>query len=402
MKKLYDGITILDFTNNIAGPNCAAYFADFGANVVKIERPVFGDDTRFMAPMVEGSSMVYWYPNRGKKSVTIDLNDPRGIEMIKEMIPKADVIIESFRPGVMKKFGLDYESVRALNPGLVYCSISAFGQTGANAKKPGYDLIAQARSGLIDYNGYPDMPPLKITFVIGDYVGGLYGAIGIAQGLLHKERTGEGQHIDISLVDGLITFNNNVEIYSALGRELKRAGNHFGQLCPYGLFNGKDGQSMVICTANQKQWLALINAMGRPELQDDPDLKSIPDRVAHLDKVVEIIESWLVTFDDIQDAVDILENAGLAVSKVFSGKDLVNNPDLIERGAVVDFPPPTGVKSITNMKGRGNPIKMSETPPVISQPPALGEHNDEVFASFGFDKGYVDQLQAEWKQKYSK
>ena len=399
MSQVYDNVTILDFTNNVAGPYATGMLGDFGANVIKVERPVHGDDSRAFAPNIDGSGFVYWWYNRGKKSITVDMNDPRGIEILKEMASKVDVIVEAFRPGVMKKFGLDYESVRALNPNVVYCSISAFGQTGPNAKKPGYDLIAQAKAGIMDYNGFPDMPPCQTSFVLGDLLGGIYGAYAIAQALYYREKTGIGQYLDLALVDALISLNNNVEGYSALKKTFKRSGAHHNQVCPYGVFSGKT-DSVVICAPNERLWGIILDLAGKPELKTDPDLCGAK-RVANRDRVIEIIEGWLKTFDDIQEAVDLMEKSGIPCTKVMTGADVATDPILMERGIVADFLPPADVTSITEMKGRGVVVHMSETPGSIGRPPMLGQHNEEVFKAFGFDMEDMAKLQQEWIERYS-
>lgn len=401
MSSVYDNITILDFTNNVAGPYATGMLGDFGANIIKVERPVRGDDTRGFAPQIDGSGFVYWWYNRGKKSITVDMNDPRGLDLLKQMIPKVDVIVESFRPGVMKKFGLDYESAQALNPNVVYCSVSAYGQTGPNAKKPGYDLIAQAKAGIMDYNGFPDMPPCQTSFVLGDLLGGVYGAYAIAQALYYREKTGEGQYLDLSLVDALVSLNNNVEGYSALKKSFKRSGAHHNQVCPYGVFSGKN-DSVVICAPNDRLWGIILDLTGKPELKSDPELSSGAQRCAHRSRVIDIIEGWLKTFDNIQDAVDAMEKAGIPCSKVMTGADLCDDPALVARGMIADFQPPADVTSVTNMKGRGVVVHMSKTPGHIGRPPMLGQHNDEVFQTFGFNMDEIHALQKEWNEKYAK
>lgn len=279
---VFEGIRVLDFSNNVAGPCCASLLADMGAEVIKIERPVAGDDSRGIMPRVEGQSLTFIWTNRGKKSVELDLHDPEAVELIKRMIMDADIIVESFKPGQMKKFGLDYETVHAMKPSLVYCSISACGQTGAYASKPGFDIIAQGMSGLMDLAGDPDGAPVKQGVTIGDYVGSLnaYGAIVTA--LYHSRATGKGQLVDISLLDGLVYCNTTLDNAATNGAHPTRSGPHHGTMAPYGVYNGKNGQSVIIAAFTAAMWKRLCAAMGRSELETDERFNSNAARTKNL------------------------------------------------------------------------------------------------------------------------
>jgi len=396
-KRVFEGITLLDFTNNAAGPSCCAEFADHGANVIKIERPVVGDDTRHFNPILEnGEALIYHWYNRGKKSITIALDDPDGVEMIKKLTKEADVIVESFRPGIMKKLGLDYASLSQVNPSIIYCSISAFGQTGPYAMKAGYDLIAQSLSGIMDLTGEPDGPPIKSGFILGDFTGGLnaFGAISVA--LFHRERTGEGQYIDVSLFEGMVQQNSFFEMASVLNLSPTRIGQHHATICPYGVFAGKDGQSAVICAPNNKLWAILCKAMGREELITDPHYATGSARNKNIGKVIEILESWLAGFDNIVEAVDLLDGRGIPCCIVKSTKDLVNDPHLIARGTIVEIETPPSYKEHRKLRIRGPWIKFSKTPMQMERSSDLGEYNQEILSQLGYSREDIEQLQSKW------
>ncbi len=245
MAGIFDGIKVVDFSNNLAGPCCTSLLADMGADVIKVERPVAGDDSRGIAPRIEGKSLSFMWYNRGKKSIELALDDPESVEILYKMISDADVVIETFKPGMMKKFSLDYESAVKIKPDIIYCSISACGQTGGYAKKPGFDVIAQGMSGLMDLTGDPDGLPVKYGVTIGDYVGSFnaYGAI--ASALYHRLRTGEGQYIDISLLDGLISCNTTIENASTLGANPTRAGRIMELWPPMAFIWAKTGNPLL-------------------------------------------------------------------------------------------------------------------------------------------------------------
>ena len=387
---------MLDFSNNVAGPCCASLLADQGAEVIKIERPVAGDDSRGIMPRVEGKSLTFMWTNRGKHSVELDLHDPEAQDIIKRMILDADVIVESFKPGQMKKFGLDYETVHALKPSLVYCSISACGQTGAYASKPGFDIIAQGMSGLMDLAGDPDGMPVKQGVTIGDYVGSLnaYGAIVTA--LYHSRATGVGQLVDISLLDGLIYCNTTLDNAATNDAYPTRSGPHHGTMAPYGIYNGKDGQSVIIAAYTNAMWRRLCTAMDMPGLADDPRFNTIPLRCQNLKELVAVIEQWLKGFDRIQDAVDRMEANNVATCKIRSTHEVANDPVLWEREAIVELPTSPSFKEHKTVRTRGKVARYTETPIILRRPPDLGEDNYDILGKYGWDKAKVDEMEAKW------
>lgn len=398
MAGMLDGIKVLDFTTNAAGPTAGGMMTDYGAYVVKIERPKTGADERTFGVQVEGgkSLLCAWF-NRGKKSVTMDLKDPEAIEIIKRMVVDFDVLIENNRPGVMKKLGLDYETLHAINPRLVYCSLSAFGQTGPYAKKPGYDILAQAMSGMMDVTGEKNGPPMKHGTTLGDYFGGVNAYASIVTALIYQQRTGIGQHIDVSLLQGLIYLNSNVD-YMNIGQFITRGGNHHPSLTPYGLFQGKNGQSIVIGAVNPKMWGILCSVMGQPELITNPRYDTLQKRNQVRDEVIEIVESWLREFDDVAEAQKLLDEAGVPCCKVYDARDVLADPHIRGEGYYVEAPTPSDVERPTYLARSCN-AKFSETPGSIKQGPALGEHNHEVLEQYGLSAEQVDALEARWEGK---
>ena len=398
MSTVFEGIKVLDFSSTAAGPLAAAVLADMGAEVIKIERPGVGDDIRGYSPRIDGQSQLYMWYNRGKKSVTIDLHDPEGQEVIKKMIPDIDVVIESFRPGTMKKFGLDYETLKALNPALVYCSVSGYGQTGPYAKKPGYDLLAQAMSGVMDMTGEPDGMPTKSGFTIGDYVGGInsYGAIVTA--LYHAKNCGKGQLIDIALVEGLTFMNSFLDIVGCFDKDPHRLGRHQNSLAPFGLFMGKNGQSAVICAPSDKLWKILCEVMEKPEGLTDPRINTTVARVENLPVTVRFIEEWLKGFEDIDDAVRMMDAKGIPCCKVKSSREVTKDPQFIARNGLIDLPTPKSMTNRPTIRVRGPWIKYSETPMIMKAAPDLGENNYEILSRYGMTEEEIDQLMKKWEK----
>lgn len=403
MSAIFEGLKVLDFTNNAAGPSCSSHLADLGAEVIKIERPVYGDDTRNFPPRIKGQTIFSPWLNRGKKSVEIALNDPKGVEIVKRMIPDMDIVIESFRPGIMAKFGLDYESVKAIKENIIYCSISAFGQSGDMAKKPGYDLIAQGLSGLMDMTGEKDGPPEKHGCILGDYVGGINAFGAISAAAYHLLRTGEGQYIDIALLDGLVYLNTIIE-YDNVGLYPSRQGNHSSALCPYGVFKGKNGQSMILCAPNNKLWAILCKIMGREDAITDETFATAPARIKNLPKVIELIEEYACQFDHLEDAIEVLDAAGIPCCKVLTTKEVLTFPQILERKMVVDVPAPESLQKagIPTFKMRGTPLNFSKTPPVQRQAPDLGQHNHEILERYGLTPEEIDKMESGWADKVKK
>ena len=317
-------LVVIDMTNNLAGPCAGMLLAERGAEVIHVERPGLGDDCRYFPPIIDGTSTAHMWENNGKKSVTFNLKDKKDLQVLCSMLERADVLIESYRPGVLDKLGLGYDVVKEINPRLVYCSISAFGHTGPYAKKPGYDIIAQAYSGSMFMTGEKDGPPVKAGLTIGDFVGAINAFGSIMTALYYREKSGFGQHVDISLARGLLWFTGTFN-YALTGQKSERTGNHAWNLCPYGVFNGTDG-SVVIGAVNTTTWQHLCEVMGREELIEDPNYRTNDARCAHVGEIVALIEAWLGTFEHVSDACALLDQAGVPVSKINSPDELYHDP----------------------------------------------------------------------------
>ncbi len=399
MEKLYEGIKVLDFSMNIAAPIASAMMADFGADVIKVERPVCGEDTRLVYPQVDGFSFSSWWLNRGKRSITISLRDPDGIAILRSIIPHMDVVMESFKPGTMAAMGLGYEDVKKLNPSIIYVSVSMYGQTGKDSLKPGYDLLAQARAGLMDITGEKGGIPIKSGFYISDYCASTFAYAGIASALYYKERTGKGQWVDISLLDALFSYNSNFEL-GALNTYPTRIGNHAAQLAPYGVFEGSNREFVAIVAAYTNYWVKLCNLMGRPELITAEELSTPAKRMEHLDDVILAIETWLKSFEDIREPVRLMDERDIPCSLIYNTRDLRHDEHLISRGMIVDVDSPTPVTTVEKVTSRGVAIKMSETPGSISKCPGIGEHNHEVLSAYGLSTEQIDTLQQKWAEEY--
>lgn len=397
-KAIFKDITVLDFSSNLAGPGAASMLADLGANVIKIERPITGDDTRAIFPLIDGISIQYMFMNRGKKSVVLSLKDPEAQAMVYKMAETADVIIESYKPGQMKKFGLDYESIKKYNKNIIYCSISACGQEGPYAKEPGFDIIAQGMSGHMDMAGELDGPPTKMGTTMGDYVGTFNAFGAIVSALYYKLLTGEGQYIDISLLAGLVACNTSVDIAATFDTHPTRIGPHDFTVVPYGIFNGNNGESAVIVACTHNLWPKMCKLIDREVWATDPDFKDAAKRIEHREEIIARVEEYLKSFETIDAAVAEMKAAGIPCTKIKSTHEVANDAALWETNTLMELPTPTSLNGKT-FKGRGPWIKMSETPFVFKPASDLGEYNYEILGQYGWSKEKIDELQAKWASK---
>lgn len=398
MSEMLKDLKVLDITSNVAGPVASAMLADYGAYVIHVEKPVVGDDARNFPPKVDNVSLANSWLNRGKKSITLDLKDPEAIAIIKRMLPEMDVLVESNRPGVMERLGLDYDTVKAINPGIVYCSISVFGQKGPYARRAGFDLIAQAFSGFMHLTGDPDGPPMKSNFAVGDFFGAINAFGSIMTALYYKQKSGVGQHIDVSLARTLIYVNTPLDRIN-IGLDERRTGNHDPALCPYGVYEGKNGQNVVIAAQNPNFWAKLCKLMGREDMIEDPRYIDNVTRSKNRWDVIPVINAWLETFDDINDAAKLLDQEGIPNIRVFTHTDIVNDPHVKEMQWMVDVPVESTVTSIPTYLTRNVAAEFSEAPGSIRKCPTVGEDNYEVLTRYGLSQEEIDTLQNKWKTK---
>ena len=369
------GIRVLDFTRVVSGPYCTQLLSDLGAEVIKIERPGSGDDSRaFGPPFVKGESVYFLSLNRGKKSVVIDLASEAGREAARQLAGEVDVVIENFRTGYMASVGLDYESLVADNERLVYCSMTGFGETGPYKDRAGYDVMVSALGGMMGITGMPGSPPVKTGVALLDVATGVHAATAICAALYERERSGHGQRIELSLLGvQLATLVNAASVYLVSGEVMGPQGNAHVAIVPYQAFRAADGY-VVVGAANDSMFTRLCDVLGLPELAHDRRFTTNADRVAHRKELEKLIGDRLVQAT-VAEWVDKISDAGVAVAPVNSIKDVFSDPQVVASGQVVAFDHTT----LGEINLVGSPIHMSRTP-VTHQgaPPILGEHTKEI------------------------
>jgi crotonobetainyl-CoA:carnitine CoA-transferase CaiB-like acyl-CoA transferase len=386
-----DDIFVLDLSRILSGPICTMLMADMGARVVKVEPPPHGDDTRLWGPpFVHGISTYFLSINRNKQSVGLNIKTPEGRDILWKLIQRADVLVENFRPGVLTRLGFGYEQVAERNRRLIYCSISGFGQTGPYRDRAGYDVIAQGESGLMDLTGYPDQPPAKIGSSLADIVAGLYAFNGILLSLLVRHRTGKGQAIDISLLDGMVsTLTYQAMIYFATGQSPRRMGTRHPSIVPYECFQTKDGFANI-GVANEKQWVNLCEALQFPEVAVDPRFATMADRIAHYNELRPILERALSKMTR-AEVIGRLGASGIAVGPVNTVAEALEHPQVLAREMVAELTHP----DYGPLKYLGIPIRLSDTPGRLeTAPPRYGEHNAAVLAELGFSESAIQHFAA--------
>jgi len=373
------GLRVLDLTRILAGPFCTMILGDMGADVVKVENPDGGDDTRrWGPPFLEGESAYFLSVNRSKRSLTLNLKVPRGKALLADLLARADVLIENFRPGAVERLGFGYEAAAAQYPRLVYCSISGFGQTGPDALRPGYDLIVQGESGVMSLTGFPDGPPCKVGLSIADIIAGMYAVQGIAFALYARERTGRGQRIDVALLDGMISFlTYQAGIYFATGKSPSRMGNLHPTIMPYETFEASDGH-LNVAVGNNSLFQQFCRVLGRPDLAADPRFDTDAGRVEHREALRPTLEGFLKT-RPVAEWLKAFSAAGIPCGSIKTVAEVFASPQVLAREMVRTLAHP----KVGPVRVTGNPLKMSETPGAVEQPPPLlGEHTDQVLAGW--------------------
>lgn len=396
-------IRVLDLTRVLAGPWCAQTLADFGADVIKVERPGAGDDTRRWGPPYlkdangadTAEAAYYLAANRNKRSVTVDIATPEGQKVIRELAAQSDVVLENYKAGQLKKYGLDYESLREVKPDLIYCSVTGFGQTGPYAHRAGYDFIIQGIGGFMsitgERDGEPGGGPQKAGVAISDLATGLYATIAVLAALAHRDRTGEGQSIDMALLDVQVALLANMNTnYLASGQPPVRWGNAHPNIVPYQTFQTSDGW-IIVAVGNDGQFRKFVEAGGRPELADDARFATNTARVRHRDTLVPILAD-MVKARDKDTWIAALEAAGVPCGPINELDEVFDNEQVIARGMQVELPHPCGAP----VKLVRNPIRMSRTPPEArTAPPLLGAQTDDVLRKWlGYDDEAIAALRA--------
>jgi crotonobetainyl-CoA:carnitine CoA-transferase CaiB-like acyl-CoA transferase len=375
------GLRVIDLTRVLAGPYCAMLLGDMGAEVLKIEEPVHGDDTRAWAPLQDGVSTFFLGMNRSKKSVALDLKSPEGAETLRRLIGTADILIENFRPGSLKKLGFDYKMVRGWNPQLIYCSITGYGQQGPKRDLPGYDAVIQGESGVMHVTGQPDGPPTRVGVAMTDYLAGLYAMNGILLALRDRDETGLGQHVDIALLDAMTsTLALPANVLFATGQELAREGNDHHSLTPYEAVTTTDGLVMV-AVGNERLWHQFCEAIGRPNLETDPRFASNTLRMQHRTELKRLLADAVggLTRDTL---IERLRAHTVPCGQVRTVSEALEDPQLAARDMIIELDHP----ELGTMRLLGNPIKLSRTPALIRRPPpGLGEHTEEILSELASD-----------------
>jgi len=385
------GLTILDFTRVLAGPYCTMQLADLGARVIKIEQPGRGDDTRAWGPPFVGGESAYFLSiNRNKESVALDLKHSRARGILDSLVARADVVVENFRPGTMERLGLGYDTLAATHSGIVYCSISGFGQTGPRRAEAGYDAMMQAEAGLMSITGAADGPPFRLGVAIGDIATGMFAVQGILAALYARERSQRGQRVDIAMLDAvtaLLTYQASIAF--ATGDTPRRMGNRHPSIAPYDTFTAADGE-FVLSVGNDDQFRRLAGILRRPELGIDPQYASNADRVRHYDALRDTL-SRLFSAWARADLLAALTAAGVPCSAVRSVTEALQDPQLSAREMIV----PLEHVSAGGIRVLGSPLKLSETPASVrTPPPALGQHTDAVLREIGLSESDIASLRA--------
>lgn len=369
------GIRVLDFTRVLAGPAASLALADLGAEVIKIEPPGSGDETRDFPPIRDGESHYFLSVNRGKKSIVIDLKSAAGVALAKDLAARCDIVVENYRPGVMDRLGLGYEALCAVNPKLIYCAISGYGQTGPLKDRPSFDIVLQAMSGALSVNGEPGQPPTKLGIPLGDLVGGINGPIAILAALHERNATGRGRYIDISLMDGLIGMLGYIaQLAWFTGEDPKPQGSQHPNLVPYGTFPARDGSIIVACLTNSF-WGRICDALGCPENAADPRYDAISKRRDAREEVNAIVAAF--TRDrTVAELVALFTEYQVPHAPILGVTEALSQPQTLAREMVVEVEH----QALGRIPIVNRPIRFDEPQPGPAAPPVLGQHTDAILA----------------------
>lgn len=384
-----EGIKVLDLTRVLAGPYATMILGDLGADIIKIEIPGKGDDSRYFGPYLNDESAYFMSINRNKRSMTLNLKDDNGKKLLLDMIKKADVIVENFRPGTMEKLGLGYDVIKEVNPKIIYAAASGFGHSGPYSKRAAYDAVVQAMGGIMSITGEKGGKPMRVGPSVGDITAGLFTAIGILGALVNRNVSGKGQKVDVAMLDCQVAIlENAIARYLVTKENPKPAGNKHTSIVPFEVFETKDSE-IIVAAGNDVLWGKFCNIIERHELIDDERFKTNPLRNQNYDVLRPLIAEPL-THKDTKVWQELLDNGGVPNGPINNIEKVINDPQVNAREMIVEVEHPTA----GNLKMPGIPIKMSETPGSIRRPsPLLGEHNYEILNEMlGYDKKKVDEL----------
>jgi CoA:oxalate CoA-transferase len=381
--KTLEGITVLDLSRVLAGPYCGMMLADNGANVVKIEPPKVGDDSRAFGPFVGKESAYFMSLNRNKRSIALNFKRQEEIDLFRELVKKADVVLENYRPGTMEKFGLGYDELKKIKPDLVYAACSGFGHSGPYMLKPAYDIIVQAMGGVMSITGSEGGEPTRIGASLGDIIAGIFTAWGVMLALYHREKTGEGQKVDVGMLDCQVAIlENAIARYVTSGAVPGPLGNRHPSITPFSAFTAKDGH-IIVGAGNDRLWTKLCQELGCAELLSDERFSSNGNRTNNVKALAEILNKVFIT-KTIAEWMKALEAAGLPCAPINTVDKVVNDPQVKARDMIVEVEHPIAGK----LKMPGVPVKLSATPGAVENPaPLLGEHTAEILKEFlGWDE----------------
>ncbi|HAS91037.1 MAG TPA: carnitine dehydratase [Clostridiales bacterium] len=387
--KALENLVVLDLTRVLAGPYSAMMMGDFGANIIKIEQPGVGDDSRAFGPFVGKESAYYMSLNRNKRSMTLNFKEQGARDLFKEMVKKADVVLENYRPGTMEKFGLGYDVLKEIKPDLIYAACSGFGETGPYSQKPAYDIIVQAMGGIMSITGQEGGEPTRPGASIGDIIAGLFTTIGVSMALYHRAMTGEGQKIDVAMLDCQVAIlENAISRYLVNGVVPGPLGNRHPSITPFEAFTASDGH-VIVGAGNDRLWKKLCEMIGKPELTSDPRFLTNGDRTNNQKALKPILDEVFKT-KTIDEWLAMLEEAGVPCAPINTVDRVVKDPQVNARHMLVEVEHPVaGMMHIP-----GVPIKMSQTPGAVEKPaPLLGQHTEEILQEMlGYDSAKVQEL----------
>ena len=386
------GIKVLDLTRVLSGPYCAQMLADMGADVLKIENPAWGDDSRLFQPFIGKKSLYFEFVNGGKKSLTLNFKNPKAVDILKRLIADADILVENYRPGIMKKFGLDYENAKKINPRLIYASISGFGQTGPDAMKPAYDILTQARGGVMSLTGYPDGDPMLVGVSFSDMIAGVFAMTAITTALYQREKSNEGQQIDISMLDCQVSLlESSMMRYQFSKIPPKPVGCRHPTEAPFQSFNASD-RPFVIAAIGDKMFAQLCDLIGQPELSSDPRFSSTALRHENRDELAVILQKEFVK-KTAKEWVSALEERGVPASLIQNLKEVCEDPQIEARHMMINSDDP----ELKDIKLMATPIKMTTLPDQLSRPaaPALGQDTVDVLHGLGMSDSQIEDLKKE-------
>ncbi len=393
MSKPLENVIVLDLTRVLVGPFCTMMLSDLGAEIIKVEIPGTGDDSRAFGPFLHNRSLYFLSINRGKNSISLNLKTEKGKQLLKQLVMHSDVLVENYRPGTMEKLGLGYEVLKDLNPRLIYAAASGYGHSGPDSQKPAYDILAQARGGIMSITGWPQTPPTRVGMSLGDITASLFMATGINAALYHREKTGLGQKVDIAMLDSQVAILENALVrYQAECVSPQPIGNRHPTIAPFQAYRAAD-KYFVVAVGNDNLWKAFCPAIGLPELLGDSRFSSNRLRTDNLPLLNEILDPVFLQ-KPAQHWLEILDKAGIPSAPINDVEAVMTDPQVLARNMIVDVEDSMAGK----VQIAGNPIKMSSVPesPVRGGVPEIGEHNAHIYCSWlGMNESELEELKKE-------